>query len=717
MSFMNLWNKLIDNWQTLSISRKFALGSAFLVMLILLVASSAYMALQIVRQRTEAIVDTSTEIQRLTLEMHAGLEQARRLERDFFLRYPTIGFWQAERQYAQPSRRTLQGLIELGETLQQRMQHAQDMYGWNIDNVDFATYMAAAVTYAVRFDDTVALVEELAAPGGVRARLERSERQLQALLTIDSYPEEFRLLQEMRLYSKDYLLTRQRPYMQLARNTAGRLRTILQSSLELESSPQDDALLVQQGVRSQAQTLLDNFLGYADRLLALDDAIDEAMRVFELQAVALMPVADSLRSIANNQIALAREDILYINRIATVLLVIAVLVAVIAAMSISSIINNNLTHNIIRLTRVARRLQAGKLEARSSIRRRDEIGILAQALNDMAERLSGFINELEDRVRARTAELSSANEKILQLNQRLEEENVRMESELELTRELQTMILPPVRELREVKELDIAGYMEPASEVGGDYYDVLQHCRSDGSRRVKIGIGDVTGHGLGSGLLMLMTQTAIRTLLQSDLEDPVRFFDILNRTLYDNLQRMGVDKSLTLSLLDYHPHQPQRGVEPNPHGAATLRFSGQHEHVLFVQAGGHIDVLNTIDLGFPLGLIDDIAPFITEKAISLHPGDGVVLYTDGITEAENQHGEQYGLERFCYVISRNWHRNADSIKTAIVQDLQRHIGQQRVYDDITLLILKQRHHLSTADSLADEAKQHSPTLASTAALP
>jgi sigma-B regulation protein RsbU (phosphoserine phosphatase) len=74
----------------------------------------------------------------------------------------------------------------------------------------------------------------------------------------------------------------------------------------------------------------------------------------------------------------------------------------------------------------------------------------------------------------------------------------------------------------------------------------------------------------------------------------------------------------------------------------------------------------------------------------LNPGDVVVLYTDGITEAENKSGVQYGLERLCEVVNCNWQRSAEEIKQAVINDVQQHIDTQKVYDDITLLVLKQK---------------------------
>ena len=143
-------------------------------------------------------------------------------------------------------------------------------------------------------------------------------------------------------------------------------------------------------------------------------------------------------------------------------------------------------------------------------------------------------------------QLASANEEIAALNTQLQDENVRMGAELQVTEKIQRLILPSKEELEAVGNLDIAGYMEPADEVGGDYYDVLQR---DG--RLKIAIGDVTGHGVEAGMVMLMTQSIVRGLLESGENDPVRLLDSLNRAVYGNVQRMEVDKSLTLCLLDY----------------------------------------------------------------------------------------------------------------------------------------------------------------------
>lgn len=328
-----------------------------------------------------------------------------------------------------------------------------------------------------------------------------------------------------------------------------------------------------------------------------------------------------------------------------------------------------ITRPIERITHAAEDLAEGSLDRHVRPSRLVEIDRLGNSFNNMAAQLKDSFENLEEKVKERTVELASANAEIAELNERLEAENLRMSAELDIIKQMQQMILPKPEEL-DIEGLDIAGFMEPADEVGGDYYDVLQ---IDGV--VTICMGDVTGHGLESGILMLMAQTAVRTLKEIREQDPVRFLDTLNRTIYKNVQRMNSIKNLSLVVLNY--------------ADGKVSISGQHEETIVVRNGGSIERINTIDLGFPIGLEDDIADFIDRRIVELHPGDGIVLYTDGITEAMDIRNQQYGLVQLCDAIARNWSRSANEIKGAVIEDLRRHIGNQKVFDDITLLILKQ----------------------------
>lgn len=282
---------------------------------------------------------------------------------------------------------------------------------------------------------------------------------------------------------------------------------------------------------------------------------------------------------------------------------------------------------------------------------------------------------LEQKVEERTAELAEAKQQIEKLNEELTDENQRMKAELNVSRHLQQMLLPQKKELSQIEGLDIAGLMEPADEVGGDYYDVLQH-----QGHVLFTMGDVTGHGLESGALAIMVQASVRTLLANNETDSVKFLSALNQMVYYNVERMNaekqeVGKTLSLILVDYFENQ--------------LYISGQHEELIVVRQG-ELELIDTMDLGFPIGLDKQIANYISQTTIPLNSGDVVALYTDGITEAENLEGEQYGLERLGEMIQQNWQCTAREIQERVIHDVRQFIGEQEVFDDITLLILKRK---------------------------
>jgi phosphoserine phosphatase RsbU/P len=314
-----------------------------------------------------------------------------------------------------------------------------------------------------------------------------------------------------------------------------------------------------------------------------------------------------------------------------------------------------------------------------------ELETLSQSFYQMGKQLQqSFValeaanQELEERVAQRTQDLQQANLKITQLNDQLQTDNLRMGAELNVTRRLQQMMLPKAEEFEHLYNLDIACFMEAAQEVGGDYYDVIPGVSTGSPEEngsLTIGIGDVTGHGLESGVLMIMAQTAVRTLLAVGEQDSAKFLNALNQVLYENAQRLSPGKNMTFSLLKYQDRQ--------------LQISGQHEDVLVFRGDGTVEQIETLELGMPLGLMQNIQDLLGQTQIQLSPGDGIVLYTDGIPEAEGTDHALYGLDRMIALVRQNWTLSAQDIQQRVIEDVRSHIGNCPVYDDITLVILKQ----------------------------
>ncbi|MEI3852596.1 MULTISPECIES: SpoIIE family protein phosphatase [Ensifer] len=334
-------------------------------------------------------------------------------------------------------------------------------------------------------------------------------------------------------------------------------------------------------------------------------------------------------------------------------------------------ISKRVTRGISALAGAATRIEAKDYSVRVPISTRDEVGEAGIAFNRMAEEISYHTENLENLVTERTSQLEDANHQISALNTQLRSENLRLGAELAVAKQIQMMVLPKAGELAEIADLEIAAYMRPADEVGGDYYDVLR----DGER-LKIGIGDVTGHGLESGVLMLMVQSVARALQEAGDMDPQEFLNRLNRAIYKNIVRTNTDKHLSLAFLDYDD------------GRMTL--SGQHEELIVVREGAEIERIDTLDLGLPIGLESDISAFVATREISFGRGDMIVLHTDGVTEAMNAKGELFGIERLCESARQFYGHSAEDAKVGILEDLMAHIGEQKIYDDITLVVMRHR---------------------------
>jgi sigma-B regulation protein RsbU (phosphoserine phosphatase) len=365
---------------------------------------------------------------------------------------------------------------------------------------------------------------------------------------------------------------------------------------------------------------------------------------------------------AQTEITNAAQRILKWETVSSVISLLLVLIAVFA-------VSRKITSGLIALASAARRMKDKDYGTRVAISSGDEVGEVCVAFNSMADEIRNYTENLERLVTDRTRELGEAVKEINLLNERLKGENTRLGAELDVARQVQMMVLPRDEELSAIRQLDIVAHMNPADEVGGDYYDILTQ---DG--RAKFGIGDVTGHGLESGVLMLMVQSVARALYESGELDSKRFLEILNRTIFKNVARMKSGKHLTLAFVDYD------------HNKMTI--TGQHEEVIVIRRDGQIERFDTGDLGFPVGLEDDIAPFIASHELPFEKGDVLILHTDGITEAANEQGEMFGAERLCDSALRHSTGTSEDIKNGIIRDLMDHVGTRKFDDDITLVVIK-----------------------------
>jgi PAS domain S-box-containing protein len=237
------------------------------------------------------------------------------------------------------------------------------------------------------------------------------------------------------------------------------------------------------------------------------------------------------------------------------------------------------------------------------------------------------------------------------------------EEELEIARRVQTSLVPTTFD---VDDLEIAAMMIPASEVGGDYYDVLP--TPDGAW---IGIGDVSGHGLSAGLVMLMVQSSIASAVRArPASTPREILCFVNDVVVDNVRaRLGRDDHVTLSLFRYYAD-----------GRCVV--AGAHEDVIILRADrGTVEVLRP--RGTWLGARRGIHHLTFDTQLELRDGDVLVLYTDGVTEAMNERNEFFDFDGLCAAVEEMRGRSPAEIVEHVMGKVRAHMAVQK--DDITIL--------------------------------
>ena len=292
-----------------------------------------------------------------------------------------------------------------------------------------------------------------------------------------------------------------------------------------------------------------------------------------------------------------------------------------------------------------------------------ELGIMLQLAMfavGLADKLHRLHTGLEDLVKERTLELHESNAELKNARDALW-------GEMELAKKLQSALLP---DQPSIPGYEIAVSMVPTHLVGGDYYDVIT---------VKdmhwIVIGDVSGHGVPSGLIMMMVQTAIHTTLDGNPNlTPSELLIAINKTITKNIKKLNDEKYMTITVLAC-----------SPDGGFT--FSGMHQAILIFRRGS-AEVVEVETEGCWLGITDDIRDMLADKTLHLDPEDVMLLFTDGITESflKGEHFELFGKERLTAVF-----KNLGLCPTQdIIKGINDSLDGYNVKDDVTMVVVRRR---------------------------
>jgi phosphoserine phosphatase RsbU/P len=263
------------------------------------------------------------------------------------------------------------------------------------------------------------------------------------------------------------------------------------------------------------------------------------------------------------------------------------------------------------------------------------------------------------------AELVQANSDLDRSRVELKAARDALWGEMEVAKRIQTALLP---QNRRVGVYDVAARMMPAAEVGGDYYDIIQA----GKDRHWIAIGDVSGHGVESGLVMMMTQTSILSLVHENPHlTPAEVFHAVNGVLLENISRLRASRYMTLNVVQLRDE--------------GLTLAGKHQDVLVWRKGtGKVEPVSND--GCWIGIVEDTRGHVVDQVIRMADGDVALFFTDGATEAMDAAGEMFGDERLAAALERVALLPLDAALERLFAEIAAFRAVQD--DDVTLMLVR-----------------------------
>ncbi|MGL4393589.1 MAG: PP2C family protein-serine/threonine phosphatase, partial [Fusobacteriaceae bacterium] len=241
----------------------------------------------------------------------------------------------------------------------------------------------------------------------------------------------------------------------------------------------------------------------------------------------------------------------------------------------------------------------------------------------------------------------------------------RMSSELELASKIQKKIIP--QELKTIFGLDIANYFEPAKEIGGDYYDYFVHEKE----LLYVTMADVSGKGVPAAFLMALARSILRTISTIRSLNPHQNLNALNKIIFDDISE---DMFITMMhcRFDYK--------------TKILSYSNAGHHPIIIYRAKEDKIELHSVKGVAIGFIERYK--YGEDEIKLDEGDIVLLYTDGVIEAENHEKKLFGVEKLKQIIYENKNSSSEIIKEKILKSISEFTEKKIQDDDITFVILK-----------------------------
>lgn len=256
---------------------------------------------------------------------------------------------------------------------------------------------------------------------------------------------------------------------------------------------------------------------------------------------------------------------------------------------------------------------------------------------------------------------------MLLLVELLEKSDVKRE--IDLAREIQLSLLPNTEHRRE--QLEMFSFANTAKEVGGDYVDIIE---TEGGTYIVI--ADVSGKGLSAALYMVRMQALVHLIIEKSQPTPKELFLELNNYVKSDIK----DKTFVTACAAYFPKEEDNFIFARAGHNAPILYSKERDATFDLRSDG-----------YALGMTSstNLEQQLQQKKFHFKPGDSVLFYTDGLTEARNELGEEYGSDRLDNILSIYGSLHAKSIIRKVQSSLENFIGAEKPDDDVTFTCV---HH-------------------------
>jgi serine phosphatase RsbU (regulator of sigma subunit) len=309
---------------------------------------------------------------------------------------------------------------------------------------------------------------------------------------------------------------------------------------------------------------------------------------------------------------------------------VAALFAAVLIFSISRAVN--------RIEKGTRAVERGDFTYRIRMKRHNQLGAMAQSFDSMTASIASLLATVS--------------------------EKERLQSEIEIAATIQRNLLP--KEGPKFGGVSFSAHFEPTTSIGGDYYDVFNLDKS----RLAVAIGDVSGHGLSTGLVMAMVKAAITTLVEEGA-DETSLFQRLNQLVFRSTERRAF-MTLAFTIFDL-----ERG---------TIRHTNAGHLYPYLLRNDLSAPLSIECPSLPLGVREKMATRTVE--VPLQEGDSIVYLSDGIVEAQDENGDPLGFDQLERLLATQQDRTPSALRDVILDAVARHSGTRPADDDRTVMVLR-----------------------------